>query len=59
MTPAVPFLNLDLIAHLVGQSNEAPVIIDGQKVTTLIKLGAQVFSVGSGFCKWMAMKVHP
>ena len=59
MTPAVPFLNPDPIACLVGQSNEAPIIVDGQKVTTLIDSGAQVSSVSSGFCKWMALKVHP
>ena len=34
-TPIIPFLNPDPIAHLVG-SNEAPVIVDGQKVTALI-----------------------
>ena len=32
----VPFLNSDPITHLVGHSNEAPVIMDRQKVTMLI-----------------------
>ena len=32
----IPFLNPDPIAHLIGCSNEAPVIIDGQDITTLI-----------------------
>ena len=36
----IPFLNPDPIAHLIGCSNEAPVIIDGQEVTALIDLGA-------------------
>ena len=40
----VPFLNPDPIAHLVGCSNEAPVIVDGQEMTTLIYSGAQVSS---------------
>ena len=40
VTP-IPFLNSDPIGHLVGHSNEAPVIIDGQEVTALIDLGAQ------------------
>ena len=57
-TPAVPFLNPDPIAHLVGQSNETPIIFNRQKVTTLINLGAQVSSVTSGFCEWMTLKVH-
>ena len=57
--PAVPFLNPEPIAHLVGWSNEAPIIVDGQKVTTLIDFEVQVSSVSSRFCKWMTLKVHP
>ena len=37
---SVPFLNPDPIAHLVGHSNEAPVIMDGQRATALINMGA-------------------
>ena len=59
MTQAVPHLNPDPITHLVGQSNEAIIIIDGQKVMALINPGAQVSNVSSGFCEWMALKVHP
>ena len=59
VTPTVPFLNQDPTAHLVGWSNEAPIIVDRQKVTTLIDSGAQVSSVSSGFCNWMTLKVHP
>ena len=40
VTP-IPFLNPDPIAHLVGCSNEAPVIIDGQEVTALIDSGVE------------------
>ena len=58
-TLAVPFLNPDLIACLVQWSYEEPIIVDGQKVTTLIDLGAQVFSVSSGFFKQMTLKVQP
>ena len=35
----VPFLNPDPIACLVGHSNEAPVIVDGQRMTALIDSG--------------------
>ena len=59
VTPAIPFLNLDPITCLVGWSNQAPIIIDGQKVIMLIDLRAQVSSVSSGFCEQMALKVHP
>ena len=38
----VPFLNPHLIAHLVGCSNQALVIVDGQRTTALIDSGAQV-----------------
>ena len=51
MTPTVPFLNPDPIAYLVGQSNEALIIVDGQNVITLINSGAQVISISSGFCE--------
>ena len=59
VTPAVPFLNLYPIAHLVGWSNEVPLIVDRQKVTALIDSGAQVSSISSGFCEQMALMVHP
>ena len=39
VTPIL-FLNPDPIAHLIGPSNEAPVIVDRQEVTALIDLGA-------------------
>ena len=51
----IPFLNPDPIACLIGHSNEAPVIIDGQEVTALIHLGAQVLSISVEFCK----EAHP
>ena len=47
----IPFLNPDPIAHLVGHSNEAPVIIDRQEVTALINSGAQVLSISAQFWK--------
>ena len=33
--------------------------IDGQKVTALIDVGAQVSSINSGFCDLLALEVHP
>ena len=59
VTPVVLFLNPDPIACLVGQSNKAPVIVDGQRVTTLIDSGSQVSSISSGFCEQMALMIHP
>ena len=47
----VPFLNSDPMAHLVGHSNEAPVIVDRQRTTALIDLGAQVSIISSQFSK--------
>ena len=60
VTPAVPFLNLDPIAHLVGWSNEVSVIVDrGKDWPHWLNSGAQVSIVNSGFCEQMALMVHP
>ena len=58
VTPVL-FLNPDPIAHLVGCSNEAPVIINGQEVTALIDLGAQVLSISVQFCKELTLQIQP
>ena len=57
--PIIPFLNPDPIVHLIGQSNNAPIIKDGQRVTALIDWGAQVSSISCGFCEHLALEVHP
>ena len=59
MTQTVPFLNPDPTAHLVRWTHEAPILIDGQKVTALINSRAQVSSMSSQFCEQMALRVHP
>ena len=58
VTP-ISFLNLDPIAHLIGCSNEAPVIIDGQEVTALIDSGAQVSSISVQFCEELTLQIQP
>ena len=55
----VPLLNPDPIAHLVGHSNEAPVIVDWQRVTTLINSGAQVSSITSQFYEDLTLQIQP
>ena len=55
----IPFLNLDPIAFLIWHSNEAPIIIDGQEVTFLIDLGAQVLSISVQFCKELTLQIQP
>ena len=55
----VPFLNPDTKAHLVGHSNEPPVIVDLQEMTALIDLGARVSSVSSQFCKDLTQQIQP
>ena len=55
----IPFLNPDPIAHLIGHSNKAPVIIDGQEVAALIDLGAQVSSISPQFCEELTLQIQP
>ena len=55
----VPFLNPDPVAYMVGCSNEAPVIMYGQRVTTLIDSGAQVSSISSQFCEDLTLQIQP
>ena len=55
----VPFLNPDPIAHLVGHSNKAPVIVDGQGMTALIDSGAWVSSISSKFCRDLVLQNQP
>ena len=58
VTP-IPFLNPDPIAHLVGCSNEASMIIDRQEVTALIDSGVQVLSISAQFCKELTLQIQP
>ena len=55
----ITFLNPDPITHLVGCSNKAPAIINGQETMALIDSGAQVFSVSSQFCEELALETQP
>ena len=45
--------------HLVGCSNEAPVLIDRQETIALIDSSAHVSSVSSQFCKELALEIPP
>ena len=55
----VAFWNPDPIAHLVGHSNEALVVLDRQEVTVLIDLGAQVLSISAQFCDDLSLQIWP
>ena len=54
-----PFPIPDPIAYLVGHSNEVLVIMDGQRMTALINLGAQVSSISSQFCEELTLQIQP
>ena len=58
VTP-IPFLNPDPTAYLIGCSNEASVVIDGQEVTALIDVGTQVSSISAQFCKKLSLHIQP
>ena len=47
------------MAHLVGHYNEASVVIDGQEVTALIDLGAQVLSISAQFYEKLTLQIQP
>ena len=51
------FLNPDPISHLVGQSNEAQVIVDRLEMTAQIDFGDQVS--GSTFCGDLVLQIQP
>ena len=55
----VSFLNPDPVPHFMGHSNDAPVIVGEQEMTTLINSGAQVSSISSQFSKDHALKIQP
>ena len=55
----VPFLNPYPIAYVVGPSNGAPVIVDGQRMTALIDSGAQVSKIISQFCEGLTLQIQP
>ena len=40
-------------------NKEAPIIIDGQEITALIDLGAQVLSISAQFCKELTLPIQP
>ena len=44
---------------LRGCSNKATVIVDGQRVTILINLGAQVLSISFQFCEDLTLQFQP
>ena len=52
------YYNLDTIFWLIGESNEADVQIDGNKMTTLIDSGAQISAITKGIAKKMKLKIQ-
>ena len=55
----IPFLNPNPVVQLVGCTNEAPVVMDGHEVTTLVDLGAQVSNISAQLCKELGLKIQP
>ena len=55
----IPFLNPDLVAHLVGHANEASVVVDSREVTTLVDSGAQVSNISLQLCEELDLEIQP
>ena len=45
--------------QLVGYANEAPVVVDGCKVTALVDSGAQVSNISAQLCAKLGLKIQP
>ena len=53
------FLNPDPVARLIGCANEAPVVVDGCKVTALVDLGVQVSTISARLCEELDLEIQP
>ena len=43
----------------MGCANEAPVVVDGCEVTTLVDLGAQGSNISAQLCKELGLEIQP
>ena len=58
ITPIL-FLNPNLVAQLVGCTNEALVVVDGHEVAGLVDSGAQVSTISAQLCEELGLKIQP
>ena len=52
------YYNPDPLFRLIGESNEANIQVDGNKLPALIDSGAQVSAMTQKLAKQMKLKVH-
>ena len=58
ITPIL-FLNPNPVAQLIGQGNEALVVVDGHEVAALVDLGAQVLNISAELCEELGLEIQP
>ena len=50
--------NPDPLFRLIGEPNEAEVVVEGKRVKSLIDSGAQISSISDKLAKSLGLKIH-
>ena len=59
MIGRLEYHNPDLLIRFIGRAKESAVEIDGEKLWTLIDMGAQVSIITQAYCEQMVIAIRP